>query len=122
MAKTRPSHSVAARPEETLVDVLARYERLGFRGQFASRAGGRILCTSCHTESDAKGAPVLALHRLEGVSDPGEEMVVAALECPSCGAKGTIALTYGPAAPREDAQVLMHLPDDRGGTGLRPGQ
>lgn len=109
------------RSEETLVDVVARYERQGFKGQFGARAGGLVFCSSCRQEADARHVSLLALHRLEGASDPSEQMAVAALQCPLCGAKGTLALTYGPSSTPEDAVVLTLLPDDRGATGIRPG-
>ena len=122
MAATQPgSHRLSDRPEETLVDVVARYEAKGFKGQFSSRPGGRVLCATCRKESEAGTVSLVALHRLEGVSDPGEEMAVVALECPKCQAKGTLALTFGPGASPEDGVVLQQLPDDRGSTGIRPG-
>lgn len=107
--------------EETLTDVVARYEKEGFKGQFAARAGAKVFCNTCRQESNAGKVSLLALHRLEGVSDPGEEMAVAALECPLCHAKGTLALTFGPGSTPEDGMVLAQLPDDRGTTGIRPG-
>lgn len=122
MAATKPgSHRLSDRPEETLVDVVGRYEAQGFRGQFAAKPGGRVLCATCRKESDAGKVSLVALHRLEGISDPGEEMAVVALECPLCHAKGTLALTFGPGASPEDGVVLQRLPDDRGTTGIRPG-
>jgi hypothetical protein len=112
---------VHERAEDSLMEVMARYERLGFKGQLMARAGGRILCGTCRKESDAGTVSLLALHRLEGTSDPGEEMAVVALECPVCDAKGTLVLAYGTSAPKEDALVLARLPDERGATGIRPG-
>lgn len=109
------------RTEETLTEVVARYEAKGFKGQFAARAGGRILCTHCRHESDARDVSLQALHRLEGASDPSEEMAVAALECPVCDTKGTLVLTFGPSGTPEDGMVLARLPDDRGVTGIRSG-
>ncbi|MCA1819080.1 MAG: hypothetical protein LC620_03350 [Halobacteriales archaeon] len=121
MPKGTSTAANQARSEETLTDVVARYEREGFKGQFAARAGGRVFCATCRRESDARDVSLQALHRMEGVSDPGEEMAVAALQCPICDARGTLALTFGPGASPEDGQVLARLPDDRGVTGIRPG-
>jgi DNA-directed RNA polymerase subunit RPC12/RpoP len=121
LAEGRPSHRLADRPEETLTDVVARYEGEGFRGQFASRAGGAVFCATCRKESDARDVGLWAMHRLEGVSDPEEEMAVAALECPRCGARGTLALAFGPMASKEDGVVLSRLPPPRGLDALRPG-
>ena len=65
--------------------------------------------------------PMEALHRLEGASDPEDEAVVAALECPACGAWGTIVLSYGPQSSAEDAAVLANLIDDRRHSVIEPG-
>jgi hypothetical protein len=55
----------------------------------------------------------LALHRLEGASDPGDEIAVAAVECPACEERGTLALAFGSSAPIEDKLVLSLLDDRR---------
>jgi len=100
-------------PEASLVEVLAGYEAKGFTGQFAPRTGPCVHCHSCGSDEPAAQTPVVALHRFEGASDPGDEAVVLALECAACGAQGTLVLAYGPAASAEDAGVLAELLDDR---------
>jgi DNA-directed RNA polymerase subunit RPC12/RpoP len=117
----RPWPMPSGGSESKQIDVLAHYELEGFSGQFASRRGGRILCLACSRESKPQEVLCFALHRLEGASDPAEMMAVAALECPHCGSRGTLTLTYGPTAPRRDAHILRHLNDARGATGIRPG-
>ena len=108
-------------PEETLQGVLERYAREGFTGQFGARAAGQVRCFTCDNDLDPAKVHLHALHRLEGASDPGEEMAVAALECPRCGAKGTLAMSYGPSASREDAMVLKALHDLRHKATMRSG-
>lgn len=95
--------------EESQNSVIARYEREGFKGQFGARSPGHIVCFTCRKESDAATVKVTALHRLEGSSDPSDEMAVAALTCPSCNTKGTISLSYGVTASIEDRLVLQRL-------------
>jgi hypothetical protein len=107
--------------EETLGAATARYERKGFTGQFGALPGGRVQCFTCQHASEAGDVAMLALHRLEGASDPGEEMAVAAVECPVCDARGTLTLVYGPMAPPEDSMVLARLADERGATGIASG-
>jgi len=46
------------------------------------------------------------LFRFEGVSDPGDEMVVFGLVDPDTGVRGTLASAFGPAA---DPSILDHL-------------
>lgn len=107
--------------EETLQKVLERYHREGFTGQFGSRSAGQLRCFTCNEDLDPATVRQHALHRLEGASDPGDEMAVAALECPRCGAKGTIALSYGPMSSKEDAVVLKALWDRRHKANIQPG-
>ncbi|HUR61138.1 MAG TPA: hypothetical protein VM286_02075 [Candidatus Thermoplasmatota archaeon] len=105
--------SRAADSEETLQKVMERYSREGYKGQFGARAGGRVRCFSCSKDMDPALVRLEALHRFEGASDPGDEMAAAALVCPACGAKGTIAMSFGPSASIEDKLVLKELMDKR---------
>ena len=77
----------------------------------ASRPAGRVLCVSCHMESDAEEMEVDALQRAEGVSDPADMLAVAALVCPVCNSRGTLVVGYGPEADPDDAEVLARLGD-----------
>ena len=63
-------------------------------------------------ESAADAVAVERLSRTEGASDPADMVVVAAVRCPRCDARGTLALKYGPGASPEEAEILAHL-DDR---------
>ena len=101
-----------ASSEESQLNVLKRYEEEGFTGQFGTRAGGKVMCFSCREESPAARIKVHAMHRLEGSSDPADEMLVAAVTCPACGVKGTLSLSYGAGSTAEDGLVLKAL-DDR---------
>jgi len=107
--------------EEGLQAVLDLYDREGFHGQFGSRPMGQIRCFTCDEDMNPASVRLHALHRFEGASDPGDEMAVAALECPRCGAKGTIVVSYGPMASKEDAVVLKALSDQRTKASLRSG-
>lgn len=108
-------------PELSIVEVLANDERRGFVGQFSCRPDGVVRCHACKSDEPAVQAPVLAMHRLEGASDPSDQAIVAALECPACGALGTVVLSYGPEASAEDSAVLQQLLDDRDPPGIRAG-
>lgn len=96
----------------TLVEVIRRFEADGYTGQFAAVDGGRIRCFTCHQDSDADEVPLDALRRTEGASDPDDMVAVAALTCPHCDARGTVALKYGPDSSPEEAEVLGLLADD----------
>jgi hypothetical protein len=107
--------------EEGLQEILARYERQGFRGQFGARPPADIICFSCRTQAPATMFHLLAMHRVEGSSDPGDEAAVAAVQCPQCRTKGTLSLTYGAGASPEDSLVLQALSDHRAEGPVRPG-
>ncbi len=112
--------SVGLTPESpdnaTLGEVIAAFELEGYRGQMAARPAGQVLCVSCHLESDASEMEVDDLRRVEGASDPADMVAVAAVQCPSCAARGTVVLKYGPGASPEEAEVLALL----GGAGTPP--
>lgn len=98
---------------ESMMEAVAEYEKRGYTGQFGTALAGMVQCHTCQEQCAAEQVPLLAAHRFEGASDPAEEAVVLALECPHCGALGTLVLPYGPGAGLEDAVVLAALLDDR---------
>jgi hypothetical protein len=113
-----PLAAKLVRPTDRLSDVVRNYGSHGFPSQFATRAGGNVRCLSCRRDNPARWVKLLALHRLEGESDPVEEVVVAALECPACEERGTLALSFGPSASIEDRLVLSLLDDRRDETAI----
>ena len=92
----------------TVADVVAEYENAGFAAQFVPEADGKLRCVVCAETNEAASFGVHDLSRVEGVSDPDDMAAVAALTCPNCGARGTVALKYGAEASAEEAEVL-HL-------------
>ncbi len=97
----------------TLVEVIRRLEQDGYVGQMAANEGGVIRCFTCRQDSLASDVHIQLLRRTEGASDPADMVVVAALICPSCGTKGTVALKYGPEASPEEVEALQRLDDRR---------
>ena len=92
-----------------LDEALQALEGQGFFAVFTPVRGGRILCGSCGLEAPAAEMRVQAQHRIEGVSDPADNMLVVGLRCPNCNDRGTLALAYGPRARRDEAEVLLAL-------------
>src|SRR5687768_17432531 len=107
-----------ARDPSTLTSILAQFEDRGFTGQLAVRDAGILECLSCHTQSPARDFAMDALRRTEGASDPDDMAAVVGLTCPSCQARGTVVLKYGPEAPAEESDVLLALDDQRDGDGV----
>jgi hypothetical protein len=94
---------------QTITEVLEEYEAQGFDSQFMPDADGNLRCLNCNNTVPADEIGLAALRRVEGVSDPDDMAAIAALECPRCGAKGTVVLKYGPGASIEEADILGHL-------------
>jgi hypothetical protein len=99
--------------DETILDVLADLESLGFAGQFMPRDGGQVECLTCHRLSPADDTVFRHFRRLEGASDPADMLAVVGLACPHCDALGTAVLGYGPEASAVDTEVLELLEDCR---------
>ena len=102
----------------TLVEVIRRFEAEGYGGQFAAVEDpvGSVRCLTCRAVADACDVELGLLRRTEGASDPADMVAVAGLVCPSCGARGTVALKYGPVASVEEAEVLGALEGKAGPT------
>ncbi|GEM_PF-3010525 len=97
----------------TIRDAIQDYESRGYKGQFGAREGGRVMCFTCQTRNDPKAVELDSLRRIEGVSDPADMSVVAALRCPKCGAWGTGTFMIGPMASPEDNDALRLMDDVR---------
>ena len=99
----------------TVVAELERFRADGYDGDFLVEAGPALRCRTCDQVTPAADLELDALRRLEGASDPADMAAILALQCPSCGAKGTAMVHYGPGATEEDDALLLALPDrDRG--------
>lgn len=78
-------------------------------GQFRVRPAAVIQCLTCRFEFDAHTVDADRLARLEGASDPADEMMLVALTCPNCGTSGSLSLGYGPQATPEEGDVLRAI-------------
>jgi len=106
----------------TAVAVLQRLLEDGYDADFFAVEGG-LRCGRCREVTPGTDIELDALRRLEGASDPADMASVLAATCPSCGAKGTAMVKYGPDATAEEDQLLRTLPEtpDARGTDQRPG-
>ncbi|MFT5222986.1 MAG: hypothetical protein ACI867_001296 [Glaciecola sp.] len=91
---------------EPLVDAQTRFREQGFAYNFAFR-DGRVIVDGPgddHPETSYEPAEVaiIASHREEGDTDPGDESILFALEAPD-GVRGLLASHYGPDSPHADA-------------------
>jgi len=103
---------------ESMQDALARLEAAGFVDEFRAQDGGlrHMEEGGQHARDDVMPPEQLLVRevvRFEGASDPDEQAAVFALECPSCGIKGTYTVAFGPSMSAEDADVVPRLADGR---------
>ncbi|MBK5331346.1 MAG: hypothetical protein JJD93_05210 [Ilumatobacteraceae bacterium] len=99
--------------EATLTGVLEGYAQGGFDSSFGATDDSEVECHACNVVSPPSSVSMSSLRRLEGASDPDDMVAVVAITCPSCGARGTAVLGFGPMATLQDSEVLKGLRDDR---------
>jgi len=110
---TVPDAEPVAQDAQTLTDVIAALEARGYEGQFRVLEQARVQCLTCREEFAGARTAVESLRRLEGASDPDDMLAVVAMQCPKCGARGTLVLGYGPDASLEESQLMLELQDAR---------
>lgn len=89
----------------TVTEVLEHLRTVGYSANFQFRAGS-LSCPNCAETLEPGGISPDRTYRFEGPSDPGDEMIVLALTCPNCAARGTLAAGYGASASPEEAAFL----------------
>jgi hypothetical protein len=92
--------------------VLRRLVAAGYTGDFYAR-DGMLGCRECDDLLEPARVVIEEIVRLEGESDPDEEVVVYALSEGPCGRRGTYMPVYGAAAPDDDVAVELALKDAR---------
>ena len=91
------------------------FEERGFTGSFhvATADPAELVCGSCGHRVPPSDAEVVDLFRFEGVSDPDDQALVAALQCQLCQYAGTFVIAYGPGTDANEAEVIAGLGDTR---------
>jgi hypothetical protein len=112
MAAQAKGHGAARAGEMTLAEALELLEAEGFEEQLRVVDAHRITCSACGKTYPAESLTLKRLFRIEGSSDPADEMAVAGIQC-ACGAKGTEVFSYGPAASPEESGAFGLLKDER---------
>jgi hypothetical protein len=100
-------------PEPSLVEVLDAYAQAGFSADAYAAEGGMILCGSCQSRMSPDHIDVHSIRRLEGASDPSDNMAVLAIICPVCRAHSTMVLKFGPEATPDEVTIWRQTNDRR---------
>ncbi len=96
-------------PMETLSHATTRLAAAGFDEDYVAR-GDRLVCGRCGDRHDPADMTIIEIVRFEGLSDPGDEAIVYALDA-GCGHRGLYVAAYGPTATADDIAVAALLPD-----------
>ena len=99
---------------ETMTEATVRLEAAGFEGSFHAR-DEKLVCPGCGCHHDPEDVLIREIVRFEGITDPGDESALFALECPNCGVRGTWAVGYGPSMSPDEAAIAPKLRDVRPG-------
>ena len=106
--------------ESSLIDVLSAYADAGFDGDAFASDEGMILCGSCQSRLAPDHIDVHSIRRLEGTSDPADNVGVVAIICPVCQARATMVLKYGPEASPDEVAIWQKTNDCRDSKILPP--
>ena len=94
---------------DDLVEIVSAFQARGFDAQLVPTEDAELVCKACGTKQRAARYKQHGQCRTEGASDPADMALVVALECSQCGARGVIALKYGPDASPEESELLRQL-------------
>ena len=105
-----------AGPEEpsdvTITSVLDAYRADGYDVEYAVE--NDVLVDASGREIDPADVVVESMRRLEGASDPADNLVVAAITTRDGKERGTVILRFGPEASEAEAFLLQASHDRRG--------
>jgi hypothetical protein len=110
---TSPEDLSEAHQEPSVVEILRDYAGAGFSGDAFAGEYGLILCGSCQSRVAASYVQVYSIRRLEGASDPADNVAVLALICPVCQSRATMVLKYGPEASPDEVTIWHQTKDCR---------
>lgn len=88
---------------DTVTEALSLLREKGYDVEFQF-VDGHFTCDAARCSTD--DVEVEVAMRFEGLSDPGDEMIVFGLRDPATGTKGRFASAFGSSA---DPEVLEHL-------------
>jgi hypothetical protein len=102
----------------TLTSVIDAYRADGYDIDYAVE--NDVLIDGAGQAIDPVDVVVVSMRRLEGASDPADELVVAAITIRDGSGCGTVVLRFGPEASAAEA-FLLRAADDRRGLADVPG-
>jgi DNA-directed RNA polymerase subunit RPC12/RpoP len=96
------------RAPDTVTEAVRMLGELGYTDELRLSPEG-LRCGRCGTLHEPGSVVVAHTLRFEGPTDPADEAIVLAVECPACGHRGVIVSAYGAAADPATFAVLNRL-------------
>ena len=93
---------------DTVSSATQRLQAEGYTGNWYATPDGTLRCDETGEESQLDELDAHEVLRFEGQSDPGDEMIVFALQSPS-GHKGIFTAAFGADTSSDDAAVIAQL-------------
>jgi hypothetical protein len=97
---------------DTLTEAMADLKSRGYDRDFNLRETF-IECGQTGTKLSASDFEITEVYRFEGNTDPGDELVLYAIEAPVKGMKGTLVNAYGPYANTVSGELVAKLQINR---------
>lgn len=104
--------------ERTLVAVVEQLGKAGYTETFLGERDG-VRAVGIGILFKPEELRIERLERLEGVTDPDEEVIILALRAHGQECRGTYVLPFGKDMPSIDAELIARIPDLRT-TGKKP--
>jgi hypothetical protein len=98
--------------EPGMAGVIDRLTQAGYGDTFKGELGGVHALRSGHIHRP-EDLQVDSIDRFEGISDPDDQAIVLAIDCPSDGCRGTYAVPYGNNMSAVDGALIARIPDAR---------
>jgi hypothetical protein len=93
---------------ETMLQAIERLRARGYGLDLFPADRGRLRCGGCGEIFEADAATIDEIVRFEGVSNPDDQAILAAVVTP-CGHRGLFSAAYGVYASADDAAALTAL-------------
>src|SRR5437867_3179525 len=95
-------------PMETMIEAIERLRGCGYRTHLFAIGGAQLRCSGCGELFGAEVATVDEVVRFEGISNPDDQAILAAIVTP-CRHYGLFIAAYGVYTTANDADVLLAL-------------
>jgi hypothetical protein len=95
---------------DTVSEAVNDLVKRGYTTDFNIHEDGECLvCSKGETSLSPKDFEIDEIHRFEGETDPGDEMIVFAISSSTLGVKGIVVNAYGIYSDANTAKIVKYL-------------